>query len=114
MRWPLIFCILLTPMGCDGTAESPSAPVQDIDDAETTSIPADEDASDTQETSSEEEPVDPWKRVRDRLGFADIGAFSFTVGTAEGVAFTHHKGGSTATTPYARASSSYVLTAKRL
>ena len=111
MRWPLIFCILLTPMGCDGTAESPSASVQDIDDAETTSIPADDDASDTQETSSEEEPVDPWKRVRDRLGFADIGAFSFTVGTAEGVAFTHHKGGSTATTPYASASAIKWVTA---
>ena len=105
IRLCFAICFWLFLGGCQGDAESvqpesSAAPTTQESPEES----VDEEISETQEEVAEDGPLDPWKRVRDMLGFADIGEFSFTVGTSEGVVFTHHKGGSTETTSYASAS----------
>lgn len=84
MRWLSILFTLLTVVGCDGGTESTADPVQVIDESEPAADPdasSDDDVSDTPDDTNEDPPVDPWRRVNDMLGFSDIGALSFAVGT---------------------------------
>jgi D-alanyl-D-alanine-carboxypeptidase/D-alanyl-D-alanine-endopeptidase len=110
MRLLVITCWFICIAGCEAS-EQVAVPETGSDvspaESETTEPENNDDGSIEDEVDSSDasdETVDPWQRVRDRIAFSSIGALSFTVGTADGVAFTHHKGGSTATTSYSSAS----------
>lgn len=117
MRLIFIISCLLGTIGCEAAvtdqnlatdSNDTSDDFQESEPAEETDEPSEDEA---EPSDSAEEAVDPWQRVRDRIGFSPIGTLSFTVGTADGVVFTHHLGESTATTLYSSASAIKWVTA---
>ena len=101
--------LLLGAVSCQGSQDAtPSDAFDEIVEPAPEDTPEDtnpEQEVEPSDASDEEPPVDPWARVRDAISISNIDALSFTVGTADGVVFTHHKGNSTVTTRYLSASS---------
>lgn len=110
MRLTFVICSLIGMLGCE-TAEPVAVPEADADVSPAESETSDPANADNDPADAPDEVVDPWQRVRDRIGFSSIRALSFTVGTADEVVFTHHKGESTATTSYSSASAIKWVTA---
>ena len=106
MRWFWIVTLTLC-LGCSSTQDPSNADPGDANpdtEASTEDTTSQDNEGSAPEVDDEEQPSDPWQRVHDRLRVSDVGELSFVVGTADGVVFEFHKGGSTLTTSYATAS----------
>ena len=96
MRWFWIVTLTLC-LGCSSTQDPSNAdPGEESPDTEvsTEDTTSQDNEGSVPEVDDEEQPSDPWQRVHDRLRVSDVGELSFVVGTADGVVFEFHKGGS--------------------
>ena len=62
--------------------------------------------SDDDDATDDDDDVDSWERLRDAIDAADLPDVTLLIGTADGVAFSHSKGSSTAEQVYPLASAS--------